>query len=281
MPDPERLLKTIARAVELIQGQPGRRGRLVELRDADEVLVAGDMHGHVANFQTIYKIADLAGHPRRHLVLQEVVHGKFRYPLGGDKSHQLLDLFSALKNQFPTRVHLLMGNHELSQWTDRSVMKADEDLNVLFVNGIQEAYGERASRIYGAYRQLFAVLPLAIRTANRVFLSHSLPAPKYAGTFSPSLLERDEHSPEELIPKGGIYGLLWGRDCTAENAGAFLKSVDSDWLVTGHIPCEGGFAVPNGQQIILDCCTAAAAHALFPADRPIAHEEFLASIHVI
>ena len=31
------------------------------------------------------------------LVLQEVIHGKFRYPDGGDKSHQLLDLVAALR----------------------------------------------------------------------------------------------------------------------------------------------------------------------------------------
>ncbi len=133
------------------------------------MVIAGDLHGHVPNFQAVYQQAELAKHPRRHLVLQEVVHGKFRYPLGGDKSHQLLDLFAALKNQFPTRVHLLMGNHELAQWTDRPILKGDEDLNLLFVNGLQEAYGEQASGIYGglqaqACSRRFAAS--AIRTAN-------------------------------------------------------------------------------------------------------------------
>jgi hypothetical protein len=281
MPDPERLRKTIDRAVDAVRRQPGRRGRLIELRDADEVLVAGDLHGNIGNFQAIYKIADLAGHPHRHLVLQEVVHGKFRYPLGGDKSHQLLDLFAALKNQFPARVHLLLGNHELAQWTDRPIIKAEEDLNVLFINGLQEAYGEGANGVYDGYRQLFAALPLAIRTANRIFLSHSLPTEKHRDGFLLSTLEQDEHRAEDLAPKGVVYSLVWGRDCSAANTAGFLEKVACDYLVSGHIPCEHGFATPNEQQIILDSCASPAAYALLPANRPLTRNEFYATVYLL
>src|SRR5262249_31570536 len=100
MPDPSRLLTTISRAVDAVRATPGRTGRFFELAGAEDVLIAGDLHGHIANFQALYKIADLSNHPRRHIVFQEVIHGKFRYPGGGDKSHQLLDLFCALKCQF-------------------------------------------------------------------------------------------------------------------------------------------------------------------------------------
>jgi len=100
------------------------------------------------NFRTLLKLADLAAHPRRHFVLQEVVHGPFRYPAGGDKSHQLLDLVAALAVQFPRQVHFLLGNHELSQWTNRRIEKADEDLNDLFRQGIETAYGKRADAVY-------------------------------------------------------------------------------------------------------------------------------------
>lgn len=281
MPDPARLLNTIARAIAGIQSTPGRRGRFIELADAADVVVAGDLHGHVPNFQAVYKAADLGNHPRRHLVLQEVVHSKFRYPLGGDKSHQLLDLFCALKNQFPNRVHLLMGNHELAQWTGNPIMKADEDLNDLFSRGIREAYGNRASEIESAYQQLFAVLPLAIRLPNRVFLCHSIPAARHIERFDRAILETDNPPAEAWQPKGIIYALLWGRDCSPGNAEPFLKKVDAEWLVTGHIPCEAGFATPNERQIILDCCASPAAYAVLPADRPLTHDEFLGSVRMI
>src|SRR5204862_5721042 len=131
-----------------------------------------------AHIQALYQACALSQHPRRHLVPQKLLHGKYAYPLRGDKSHQLLDLFASLKNQFPKHVHMLMGNHELCQWTDHFVMKDERDLNLYFRAGVGEAYGERGDDIYAAYMRLFAVLPLALRTSNRIFMSHSLPRGK-------------------------------------------------------------------------------------------------------
>ena len=82
MPDPDRLLRTLYKAADATRLTPGRKGRFVQLQGASEVLVGGDLHGHLGNFQAIYQAADLAKNPKRHLVLQEVVHGKFFYPGG-------------------------------------------------------------------------------------------------------------------------------------------------------------------------------------------------------
>src|SRR5262249_27850426 len=121
----ETRLRTLRRAVELFRSTAGRRGRVVDLQDAEDVLVGGDLHGNLENFRRLLLKAALDKHPRRHLVLQELVHGPFEYPTGGDKSHQLVDLVAALKCQFPERVHYLLSNHELSQLTGRLVMKND------------------------------------------------------------------------------------------------------------------------------------------------------------
>src|SRR5437588_345537 len=106
MPDPVRLLRTLHRAREAFQATPGRRGHWIELTGADDVLVAGDLHGNLENFRELLHRADLDRQPRRHLVLQELLHGPYSYSAGGDKSHQLLDLVAALKCQYPERVHL-------------------------------------------------------------------------------------------------------------------------------------------------------------------------------
>src|SRR5947209_2729147 len=205
MPDPDRLLRTLFKAADAVRMTPGRKGRFVQLQGAAEVLVAGDLHGHVGNFQAVYQAADLAKNPKRHLVLQEVIHGKFLYPGGGDKSHQLLDLFAALKCQFPAQVHLLLGNHELAQWTNRMVMKEDRDLNVVFTEGVVEAYGpEKGPAIYEAYLRLFGVLPLALRTANRIFLSHSLPREKAIPKFELRHLATDTFPREDLTGGGSV-----------------------------------------------------------------------------
>jgi hypothetical protein len=49
--------------------------------------------------------------------------------------------------------------------------------------------------------------------------------------------------------------------------------------VTGHVPCDQGFAVPNDRQVILDCMGEPACYCLLPADRPLTHEELVGCIH--
>src|SRR5436309_10343991 len=200
MPDPGRLLTILRAATQAFRDTPGRRGRLVCQTDVSEVFATGDLHGNIANFRQILAKADLRAHPRRHLVLQELIHGPFHYPNGGDKSHQLLDLLSALKCQYPDRVHMLLGNHELAQWTGQWIAKGEHDLNDLFFRGVKYAYGARAAEVYDAYRRMLAGVPLAVRTPNRVFLCHSLPSGSRLATFDPAVLEREELTDEEVRP---------------------------------------------------------------------------------
>ena len=281
MPDADRLLYTLRRAVQAFRETPGRRGRLVELQGAAEVLVAGDLHGNIENFRRLLQRADLAKYPARHLVLQEVIHGPFVYPGGGEKSHQLVDLMAALKCHFPRQAHFLLGNHELSQALGRRIAKGDLDLNDLFREGVRSAYGARADEIYAAYLDLFAAVPLALRTANRVFLSHSLPPAPLLPQFDLSVLERDAASPDDLQPGGTVHALVWGRDTRAENAAAFLQKVDADLLITGHVPCDDGFEAPNDRQLILDSLGAPAAYCLFPTDRPLTHPDLIAGVDTL
>jgi hypothetical protein len=281
MPDPDRLLQTFQRAIRAFRDTPGRRGRLVFLADAADVLVAGDLHGNLENFRLLLEKANLARQPRRHLVLQEVIHGPHRYPAGGDKSHQLLDLVAALKCQFPGRFHFLLGNHELAQARGRRIGKGDEDLNVLFREGVGTAYGVRAPEVYDLYLELLAVVPLALRTPNRVFLSHSLPTAAKLETFDPAVLERDQTTEAEVASGGSVHSLLWGRDTSAAAAAGFLAKVDADWLITGHVPCDRGFEIPNDRQIILDSLGTPACYCLFPANRPLTHPELVGCVSTL
>jgi hypothetical protein len=280
MPDPDRLLHTLRQASLSFRDTPGRRGRLVHL-EGQEVLVAGDLHGNVENFRRLLKRADLGNHPGRHLVVQELIHGPFRYPSGGDRSHQLLDLIAALKCQYPRQVHFLLGNHELAQRMQRRITKADEDLNALFREGVATAYGPRAGEIYAQYLELFDALPVALRTPNRVFLSHSLPPLAQLPGLDFTALEQDQPTPEELVPGGVTYALLWGRDLRPETATAFLEKVDADLLITGHIPCNGGFHAPNDRQLILDCLGEPAACCFFSMERPLSHAELLTCVYIL
>lgn len=278
MPQPDRLLLTIQKAVRACRETPGRAGRVVRIAPGDEVLIAGDLHGHLGNFRRLLELADLGRHPRRHLVLQELIHGPFRYDAGGEKSHQLVDLFCALKCQYPGRAHYLLGNHELSQSTGRAIGKADDDLNELFWWGVHSAYGDWAEPIYLAYNELFAALPVALRTANRLYFSHSLPAGPHLERFDPTALEAGPGAEEDVRPGGSVHSLVWGRDTRAEHVAEFLRRVDADLLVSGHIATPAGLAVPNAQQIILDSMDSPAAYLLAPTDRPLTQADLIASV---
>jgi hypothetical protein len=279
MPDPQRLLSTLRRASAAFQATPGRTGHFTRLPEGDEVFVVGDMHGNVENMRLVLEKAQLAAHPRRRLVVQELVHGPFAYSEsagGGDKSHQLLDLVAALKCQYPERVHYLLGNHELAQWRHQAIGKGDIEQNGWFDRGVHTAYGTAADEILRAYEDLFAAADLALRTANRVFLCHTVPPAKVDCTIAK--LEADSLDEAEYKSGGAIHGILWGRDLRPATVDAFLAKVDADWLITGHIPCPEGFATPNDRQIVLDALGHPACYCLFPTDAAVTQESLLERI---
>lgn len=275
MPDPQRLLATLKQAAQAFRATPGRSGGVLRLPRGREVLVAGDMHGSVENFRLLLQRAALKEHPNRHLVLQELVHGPFLYPGGGDKSHQLLDLTAALKCQYPERVHYLLGNHELAQWRNQRIGKGDVDQNELFSAGVRAAYGAWAEQIYAAYLDLFAAADLLILTANRIAVCHTLPSKLYLPSFQIARLEQRELPPEEYVLGGAVHSLLWGKCLEQPHVEAFLQKLDADLLISGHIPCDTGYMVPNERQVILDAKGTPACYCLFPTDGPLSQKDLV------
>lgn len=258
------------RAAEVLLSTPGRHGSIVELseKDAEDILIAADLHGNRLNFRRVCRLADLAGHPRRHLVLQEICHGGPTYP--GDQgcmSHLMLEDMAQLVVDYPHRVHFLLGNHELAELTDFPIRKGYCMLNLQFRRGIEAFYGEAAQRVREAYMDLLLACPLAVRLSNGVFISHSLPG---TGDGPPDVQWMERPLSElDLSADGEVFRLLWGRDYRSSNAEAFARAVQADILIHGHDPCQEGFRVPNNRQIILDCSHHAACCLLVNlAERP-------------
>jgi hypothetical protein len=278
MPDPNKLLITLRQAIVAFRSTPGRSGRVVRLPQGAEVMVVGDLHGNVENFRSALRRAALDQHPQRHLILQEVVHGPFRYDGGGDKSHQLLDLVAALKCQYPARVHFILGNHELAQWQDQRIGKGDVDQNEVFKDGIREAYGPAAADVEAVYNHLLASANLLVRAANRVLVCHTIPPRKHLDNFDPERLEHDELTTADLSLGGTVHSLVWGRDHSQQAADAFLHKMDADLAVCGHIPSDQGHQVPNSRMLILDAVGTPACYCLFPTDRPLSQQELLAGL---
>jgi hypothetical protein len=282
MPDPRKLLTTIRRATELMRSTPGRTGGIVAPPGADEVLVVGDLHGNIPAFKKVLTLAALDRNPGRHLVLQELIHGKVMYPDdAGERSHQLLDVTSALKCQYPDRVHVILGNHELSELTGRIIGKDGKALNMLFRQGIKTAYGAASEEIYEAYKGLFAAMPLAIRTANRVFVCHTIPDEDDLNRLDLSLLKADTWPPEAMQRRGTIYALTWGRDTDPAVADRFAAMVDVDYFICGHQPCDEGFRQANHRQIIIDGTDPYPAYCLFSTTAPTTIDALMKCVHIV
>jgi hypothetical protein len=282
MPDPEKLLVTLRRATELHRATPGRTGGLISLEHATEVMVVGDLHGHIPAFRKVLEYASLAQNPGRHLVLQELIHGRRLYPNdGGDRSHQLVDLVAALKCQYKDRVHVILGNHELSEITRRVIGKDGYALNALFRQGINTAYGDRANEVYEIYQRLFCALPLAVRTPNRVFICHTIPDAMYLDTLNLGVFQLDDWPAEEMKRGGSVYALTWGRDTSPETVDRFAAMIDADYFITGHQPCEHGFRQANHRQIIVDGTDPSPSFLTFPARADVTIESLLAGGRVM
>ena len=56
---------------------------------------------------------------------------------------------------------------------------------------------------------------------------------------------------------------------------------DADLLISGHIPCDLGYMVPNDHQVILDALGTPAGYCLFPTDRAITHQELVEMVRLL
>lgn len=277
----EATLQTCAQAAAANRNTAARQGNIVSLDadDGDDVLISADLHGNRLNFKRILQVADLAGNPRRHLIMQEVCHGGPAYPGDtGCMSHLLLEDVAALKCEFPERFHFLLSNHELAELGDFPICKSKRMLNLQFRAGIVELYGAAvADKIRSAYLQFIGTCPLAVRLASGTFISHSLPDRCDVNGFSLNIFERPLTT-ADWQPGSDVFRLVWGRDYRPSNAAAFARIVNAKLLVNGHEPVAEGVHAPNSQQIILDCCGGRPAYAILPIAQTLTQAEALARV---
>jgi hypothetical protein len=259
----------------------GRRGNLVSLCPpiADDVMIVADLHGNRLNFERLVRIADMANHPRRHLIMQEVCHGGPEYPGegGGCMSHLLLEDCIRLKAEFPDRFHFLLSNHELAELSDFPICKSRRMLNLVFRCGVNEMYGEAGERVREAYLEFLAACPLAVRLSSGIFISHSLPENCDKRPFDVSVLERPLTC-ADFKSGSEAFRLVWGRDFRPANADAFARQVGAELLIHGHEPCEAGFSAPNARQVILDGCCSHAAYLVLPVGPKLTHADVVARV---
>lgn len=237
-------------AAEFSRKCPFLKGSVLELPDYGQLVMTGDMHGHWRNFEKLQRFCDLEMAPVRHVLLHELIHEEPASPSDPDMSHLLLLEAARWKCEFPDQVHFLQSNHELSQLTGHEIAKGGRIVTHDFVRGLSRTYGADVDRVLEALLDLLASHPLAARTANRVFLSHSLPGSRTLPDFRPSDLAAPSNR-DDLMERGTAYSLVWGRYQTPEILDRLTESLDVDYFICGHQPQEDGYGVVHDRMLIL------------------------------
>ncbi len=253
-----------------------RKGELIELPPTGDLIVLGDLHGNRDNFNKVIAAAGLGSNPDRHLIVQEPTH---TYETAKDESFLLVAEIAELKSLFPHQVHLILGNHELSEFTGKELLKGGICYNILFREGMKQEYGPHFEEIRELMYAFMQTMPLACKTPNQIFVSHSTPELKYIPHYSLEFFRQGTGNPKK--DKVLIEKLVWGRDLSQQAADAFAAQVQSQVLIVGHTACKRGYQIPNEKHIILDSKGIFATWLHFRLDRPYTHADLKRKIQYI
>ncbi len=241
--------RALHEAATLIREDPNRRGSLLEFGGAGQLVMTGDMHGNLRNFDKLQRFCALERSPGRSVILHELIHSDISRPEERDLSIDLLVRAAQWKCDFPDNVYFLQSNHELAQYRKQEITKGGRSVLYDFECGVEFRYGAEAPAVLEAVDDYIAALPLAARTQSGIFMCHSLPDPMLLDTFDISVFERPL-VPEDLGPGGAAYALVWGRFHSPAAVEMFAERLGVDFFIIGHTPQESGYAV-IGRLIIL------------------------------
>lgn len=268
------------KAARLDLEDPCRRGATIHLPAACDVIFTGDLHGHKDNLAKLVEIAALHRYPDRHIILHEATHNIQFGLIDRDISFRSIERLAEFKCEFPERVHIVMGNHELAEFLGKKIVKDGHLLNQMFAQGLKSQYGDAAGEVKQAYNVFFKSQALAVRCPNGIFMSHSIPNGKVLPKWDPSMLAA-EGAVTDVCDIPQLEWLVWGRDYSQENADKFAAIVGADILLTGHEACKKGFKVPNNRQIVLDSKDDEGVFLHIRLDRKYTLEELVRNIYKI
>jgi hypothetical protein len=248
--DPDVAAATFREAARLNYQDPCRKGAILHLPAYGQAVMTGDLHGHRRNLAKLEKYAMLERVAARHVILHEMAHADVQLAQV-DHSHEVMLAAAQYKCAFPEQVHFLQSNHELAQLTDYPIAKNGRAVLEDFNAGVAMAYGAgRASSVLAAIGEFIASFPLAGRTENRVWMSHSLPNHYDMDEFTTAIFD-SVPTIEDLHENRAIFNLVWGRRYTQEQIEELARLFDVDIFITGHQPQEMGFGVFFERLIIL------------------------------
>lgn len=237
--DADKACEVLREAAQLIREDPNRKHSLLTFPAAGQLVVTGDMHGNLRNFEKLKRFCALDSSPGRSVILHELIHAEISGAGELDRSIELLIEAAAWKCAHPDNVFFMQSNHELAQLRGQEITKGGRSVLLDFELGVRDLFHEKTGDVLDAVCDYIASLPLGVRTENGVFIAHSLPDPLLIDQFDLTLFDRDP-SPADLEPGGAAYALVWGRFHTPDVVDHFATRLGVESFIVGHTPQETG-----------------------------------------
>lgn len=247
-----------------------RRGSCDWIEAPGTLIATGDLHDnplHMARLVTAARMdgtasrSDAPGVGAPHITLHEIIHPP-RLVNGMDFSFRALARVAALKAEFPERVHVLLGNHELAQVLGTAIIKDGVRVVDAFNAGLEYAYGGDSDSVAAAIKTFVMSMPLAMRVeclgpdgtagGRHVLCSHSLPSPGQMARFDPTILSRDLQERDYEPLKGSAYNMVWGRSHDAELLEDLVERWGINLFIIGHEKADSGVRIVPPNAVILN-----------------------------
>ena len=218
--------------------------KLVELPKKGYAIVVTDIHGNLNDYNKYISIWEKCNEKNVHFILT----GDFIHAFG-EKKDESIKILESVKHNFEKyeNFHALLGNHEWSTISRVSVYKGSVNQSLNFESHLKERFKENWKIKLEEYQNFFKTLPVAVKTDNKVFISHGGP-PKNVKSLDEIVHIADNGYIENTM----LYQLLWNRedDFTNRELKEFLRAVGCSAMIVGHTPVDG-IKMVGKEQVIL------------------------------
>jgi hypothetical protein len=221
----------------------GYRGKLLELPKNGKAIIITDLHGNLEDYNKYISIWELYDSKTHLIITGDFIHGGEGY---ADNSLLILDSVMEKFEKYEN-FHVLLGNHESAHLSGVPVYKGFKNQKIRFEEQIRLKFRNKWENKLEKYLEFFKKLPVAVKTENKVLISHAGPSVNI-------------NNVEELanITNPGYFGnsrlsdLLWNRpeDFSERELNSFLKTVGCEYSMVGHTPVNGFEIVYQKQMII-------------------------------
>jgi serine/threonine-protein phosphatase PP1 catalytic subunit len=213
--------------------------KLVNLPAKGRTIVVTDLHGNLEDFNRYLQIwEDFEAEGENHFILT----GDFIHSMNGpDGSVEILESLMPLWED-SENFHLLLGNHEWASLTGISVYKGGFNQTLGFEFILKEKFRDGWMTKLEEYAEFFKKLSLAVKTENKVFISHAGPPHSIKSMDDITNITEAGYTQNEKLEE-----ILWNRygSYREEDVESFLKAVECNAMIVGHTPVDGVKLIGN------------------------------------